>query len=258
MHRRLALATLVSAALLSAGSVAAQAPAPVRYALLSAVGDQMTVVHARTQTGSRLDRNDREQVALPERALDRLVLKHLDGALNRATPSAEVAVMTAASGRLLDVQREMLSRHGPSSRMAKAFADVLPPGGADRLLLVVKHRSEAAIPVTGGSIGAGRLEGVGFYVDLVTTLRSTDTGHVGTGFLAPFGYVHLILADASGRVLAERQLEAAESFNMADARTGHQPWDMMDAAAKVSAVDRLLQREIEREVPRLLAAAAKQ
>jgi hypothetical protein len=254
MHRRHVVYAVLCAALFSSGTVAAQSPGPLRYALLSAVGDQMTVVYARTQTGSRLDRNDREQVALPDRALDRLVLKHLDGALKRAVPSAEVAALTAASGRLLDIQRDMLSAGKPSGTIAKAFADVLPAGGADRLLLVVKHRSEAAIPVTGGSIGAGRLDGVGFYVDRVTTLRSTDTGYLGTGFLAPFAYVRLILADASGRVLAERELEAAESYNMADARSGHQPWDMMDATAKVSAVDRLLQRAIEREVPLLFAA----
>jgi hypothetical protein len=137
--------------------------------------------------------------------------------------------------------------------MARAFADILPAGGADRLLLVIKHRAEASIPVTGGSIGFGTLEGVGFYVDRVTVLRSPDTGFIGTGFLAPFAYVRLVLADASGRVLAERIVEAAESFHMADSRTGLQPWDMMTPGEKVAALDRLLQRRIESELPRLFA-----
>jgi len=253
MKRRQVLAALFTAAVAS-GAAAQPSPAPQRYAVLSAVGDQMTVVRARTQTGSRLDRNDQEAAVLTDRALDRLVLKHVDGALKRSVPSADVAALTIASGRLLDVQRQALSRNRPSDEMARAFADVLPAGGADRLLLVIKHRAEASIPVSGGSIGFGTLEGAGFYVDRVTLLRSPDTGFIGTGFLAPFAYVRLVLADASGRVLAERIIEAAESFHMADSRTGLQPWDMMTPEDKVAALDRLLQRQIESELPLLFAA----
>lgn len=255
MKRRHVLAALFAATVAS-GAAAQTAAAPQRYAVLSAVGDQMTVVRARTQTGSRLDRNDHEVAALPDSALDRLVLKHVDGTLKRAVPSAEVAALAVASGRLLDVQRQALARNRPSGEMARAFADVLPAGGADRLLLVIKHRAEASIPVAGGNIGLGRLEGTGFYVDRVTLLRSPDTGLIGTGFLAPFAYVRLVLADASGRVLAERIIEAAESFHMSDARAGLQPWDMMTPSEKVAALDRLLQRHIESELPRLFAAAS--
>ena len=158
MKRRHVLAALFAATVAS-GAAAQKAPAPQRYAVLSAVGDQMTVVRARTQTGSRLDRNDHEVAALPDRALDRLVLKHVDGTLKRAVPTAEVAALAVASGRLLDVQRQALARNRPSDAMARAFAEVLPTGGADRLLLVIKHRAEAGIPVVGGNIGLGRLEG---------------------------------------------------------------------------------------------------
>ncbi|HEX5639244.1 MAG TPA: hypothetical protein VFX81_05545 [Burkholderiaceae bacterium] len=255
MKRRHVLAALFAATVAS-GATAQTAPAPQRYAVLSAVGDQMTVVRARTQTGSRLDRNDHEVAALPDSALDRLVLKHVDGTLKRAVPAAEVAALAVASGRLLDVQRQALARNRPSGEMARAFADVLPAGGTDRLLLVIKHRADASIPVAGGNIGLGRLEGTGFYVDRVTLLRSPDTGLFGTGFLAPFAYVRLVLADASGRVLAERIIEAAESFHMSDARAGLQPWDMMTPGEKVAALDRLLQRHIESELPRLFAAAS--
>lgn len=252
MNRR-CLLSAVFAMLVFSGPASAQAPASPRYALMSAVGDHMTVVHARMQTGSRLDRNEHERVALPERALDRMALKHLDAALKRATPQAEVAVLTAASGRLLDLQRDALAARRPSEALAKAFADVLPKGGADRLLLIIKHRGEASIPVIDGRIGLGRLEGVGFYVDPVARLRSPTTGYIGTGFLAPFAYVRLVLADASGRVLAEREIEAAESHTIADARGALDAWNVMSAQQKIEAVDRLLQRHIDSEVPKLLA-----
>jgi len=255
MKRRHVLAALFVATVAS-GATAQPSPAPMRYAVLSAIGDQMTVVSARTQTGSRLDRNDHDFADLPDRALDRLTLKHVDGALKRSVPSADVAALAIASGRLLDVQRQALNRNRPSDEMARAFADILPAGGADRLLLVIKHRADASIPIASGTIGFGILEGTGFYVDRVTFLRSPYTGYIDTGFLAPFAYIRLVLADASGRVLAERIIEAAETFYMSDAPTGVQPWYMMSPGDKVAALDRLLQRQIESELPRLFAATS--
>jgi hypothetical protein len=251
MRRRQFLPALF-AVLLWCGAANGQTNPPLRYALLSAVGDQMTVVYARSTVGSRLDRNERESVSTPERALDRLVLKRLDTALTTSSPGAQVAVFTAANARLLDLQREMLVGRQPPEALARAFAQVLPPGGADRLLIVQKHRAEASIPTEDGAIGQGRMEGVGFYVDRRTALRSSKAGYTDGGFLAPFAYVRLVLADSAGRVLAQREIEAAETYAMGDANTGLQPWDMLDAAAKVEALDRLLQKHIDRELPALL------
>jgi hypothetical protein len=236
MRRRLLL--LVSAALACLTLQPAAAQAPLRYALLSAVGDQMTVVFARTQTGSRLDRNDREIGALPDKSLDTLVLKHLDSA--------------AANASLLAVQRDTLAGKRAPDAPVRAFADVLPEGGTDRLLMVLKHRAEARIPVAEGTIGLGRLEGVGFYVDRVTLLRSGRSGYTVPGFLAPFAYVRLVLADAQGRVIAEREIEAAQTFGMGDTPEALHPWDMMDSSGKMAALDRLLRAAIDRELPALL------
>ena len=256
MNRRDLLPVLL-AALVFAGAASAQSPTlPLRYAVLSAVGDEMTIVYARTQTGSHLDRNDREAMPMPQHALDRLALGHLDKALKRAAPTVEVAALMAANSSLLKVQRQAIHGHAHPSAPVRAFADVLPAGGADRLLLLLKHRGDARIPVRDGSIGQGQLDGVGFYIDRVSILSSKATGSLSPGFLAPYAYVRLVLADASGRSLVERIIEAAETHLMGDATYARQPWELMDANAKVAAIDRLLQREIERELPRLLSSAS--
>lgn len=256
MSIRVIVQVLATVALAAPGTAWAQpARTPVRYALLSAVGDQLTVVYAKMQTGSRLDRNHRESANLPDNALDRLVLRNLDAALNRAQSGAEVAALAAANASLLKVQREALAGDKSADAAVRAFADALPAGGTDRLLLVLKHRAEARIPVNNGTLGLGRLEGVGFYVDGVTPLKSSTTGYIGTGFLAPFAYVRLVLADADGRVIAERRIEAAESFSIGDSRDALQPWEVLDAEAKVNVLDRLLKLEIDRVLPGLLTAA---
>ena len=242
--------------LASVGVASAQSDrTPLRYALMSAVGDQLTVVYARSQTGSRLDKNDREIAAMPDNALDRMVLRSLDGAFRKNAQAAEVAALAAANPSLFKVQREALAGQKPDDATVRAFAAALPPGGADRLLLVLKHRAEAKIPVNNGSIGAGRLEGVGFYVDRVTVLKSIGSRNEGTGFLAPFAYVRLVLADANGNILAERPLEAAASFGIGDAPGAIQPWEVLDANTKATVLDNLLRAEIERALPGLLAAA---
>ncbi len=250
MRRTLALLVVTALACLALQPVAAQAP--LRYALLSAVGDQMTVVFARTQTGSRLDRNDREVATLPDKSLDTLVLKQLDLTLHRTLPNVETAALAAANASLLAVQSETLAGRRPPDAPVRAFADVLPAGGADRLLMVLKHRAEARIPVMDGAIGLGRLEGVGFYVDRVSLLRSERSGYTVPGFLAPFAYVRLVLADAQGRVIAEREIDAAQTFGMGDTPDALHPWDMMDSRAKIDALDRLLREAIDRELPTLL------
>jgi hypothetical protein len=252
-----ALTVLLALVVVPIGVVSAplKTASPVRYALLSAVGDQLTVVYAKLQTGSRLDSNEHQIAALPDNALDRLVLRRLDAAVRQNEPTAEVAALAAANAGLFAVQRDSLSGQRPDDAAVRAFAAALPAGSVDRLLLVLKHRSEARIPAGDGTVGLGRLEGVGFYVDRVTALRSQKSG-VGTGgFLAPFAYFRLVLADAEGRILAQQPLEAAQTFLMGDTPDALQPWEIMDAPAKVEALDRLLNREIEQALPRLLAQA---
>lgn len=254
MSIRMIFQALVVVAATLGNAWAQSAPPTVRYALLSAVGDQLTVVYAKMQTGSRLDRNQRDVAALPDNALDRLVLRNLDATFRRTQASGEVAALAAANASLFAVQRQALMGEKPDDATVRAFAAALPAGGADRLILVLKHRSEARIPVYNGTLGIGRLDGVGFYVDAVTPLKSADTGYIGKGFLAPFAYVRLVLADRDGRVIAERSIEAAASFSMGDSRDALQPWEVLDAEAKVNILDRLLKVEIERALPALLAA----
>lgn len=255
--KRLPHLLFLLAMLCPVASSAKSSAGPLRYALLSAVGDQITAVYARTQTGSRLDKNEREVAPLPDNSLDRMVLRSLDGALKQNAPNAEVAALAAANKSLFDVQRDVLIGRKSSDAAVSAFAAALPPGGADRLLLVLKHRAEARIPVDEGIIGVGRLEGVGFYVDRVTVLKSVKTRNQGTGFLAPFAYVRLVLADANGNVLAQKPLEAATSIGIGHAPDALQPWDVLDANDKARVLDALLKREIDRALPELLAAAGK-
>jgi hypothetical protein len=240
---------------LTAGSLSAPAQAQAtRYAVLSAVGDQLTVVHARSQTGSRLDQNERDSAAMPDNSLDRLVLKQVDAALRRQGRSVETAALAAANAPIFALQRETLGGRQPNDAAVKRFASALPEGGADRLLLVLKSRGDVRIPVSDGTIGLGRLEGLGFYVDSATILRSGTTGREGTGFIAPYAYLRVVLADAQGNVIAEQPLNLASTYPLADAQHAAKAWEVLDASDKYDALEKLLAQELGRTVQAMLAA----
>lgn len=243
---------------LCALAVAAAAHAqnrPLRYAIVSAVGDQLVIVHARSQTGSRLDQNERDIAPLPDNSIDRLVLKHVSRAMNKVGRSAEVAAFTVATKPLFTVQSDVLLGRQPADAPVQTFAKALPENSCDRLLLVLKSRGEVRIPVADGTIGLGRLEGMGFYVDAATNLRSGTSGRYATGFIAPYAYLRVVLADPSGKVLREEVLTSAYSYPLADAPDAVKAWQVLDAEAKYDALDRLLEKDLAAAVQKIVTTA---
>lgn len=244
----------MSAGLLAATLSPAVQAQSTRYAVMSAVGDQLIVVHARSQTGSRLDQNERNTAPMPDNSIDRMVLKHVDAALRRQGRSVETAALAAGNAPMFAIQRETLGGQQPTDAPVKRFAAALPDGGADRLLLVLKSRGDVRIPVTDGTIGLGKLEGLGFYVDSVTNVRSGTSGYQANGFIAPYAYLRVVLADASGKVIAEQALNLASTYPLADAQHAAKAWEVLDATAKYDALDRLLSRELDRVVHAMVTA----
>lgn len=238
-------------------NIASAQSAPMRYALASAVGDRLTVVYANPQTGSMLDRNNREVITLTDDSFDRTVLRVLNAKLKQTLPTSEVKALAPANASLFSLQQDVLASRQPAEVIARSFASALKSVEFDRLLLVVKQRTEARIEIQTGNIGHGQLEGIGFYIDRTTRMKSSKTGNVGTGFLAPFIYLRLIVADSEGRVISEQRLAAAPSISMGDAPNAIHPWDRLDAAGKVKVLEGLIDREIGRALPQLLGVTSR-
>ena len=66
-----------------------------KYAVLSIVGDRMLVVNHITQTGTRVDRDRRDFIAMPARALDDAMLAAMQRAIRNAAPQSEVVMLAA-------------------------------------------------------------------------------------------------------------------------------------------------------------------
>ena len=107
------------------------------------------------------------------------------------------AVLSLIGDQLLIVEREtstelfaaqarMLEEDAPVKSFLPTLRPVLEKAGATHVVLVTKLRQEARLRILDGTIGAGKIEGVGFYIDKGVRMRNVDTGEMSQGYVAPF------------------------------------------------------------------------
>lgn len=236
---------LVVAALLAAPAALAQ-----KYAVLSLIGDQLLVVEREMGTGSRLDRNARTFLPIPGRALDREVLFAVEDELKRLDRNASVVLMGANDAALYAEQKRLLDQDAELKSMLPVVANALKGSDATHLVLAVKYRGDARLRVEDGYIGAGKLEGVGFYLDPSTRLIQRETGERSEGFVAPFAYFRLALVDLrAASILSDVPIQASATVGRQDAVT---PWKALSEDDKARYLRTLIRSEVRRVMPQLL------
>jgi hypothetical protein len=240
-----------AAALAVFGHGAARAQAERRYAVVSLIGDELVVVYAGLQTGTLFDPNRSRTVADPSGSMDRYAL----GAAGRALETA-----AAASPTLLTLPPSPLHAQAEhwvedkSISLPGRLIDAVEQSQATHLLLLTKHRADASIPLLSTRLGTGKLHGLGYYVDPYSRVRMVNSGATATGLLATYAYFRLTLADAgTGAVLNQRHCTAAQAYPVAASESALDPWDVLKPDEKVARLRGLLQRELAREVPLLVA-----
>jgi len=246
MRTRVLLACLAFA--IVAAPVSA-ADAQRHFAVLSLIGDALTVVTYEGATGTHLDRNQHQSLPVKDPVFDQAALFAVDDALKLRAPGATVQLLGAAP-----------SMYEHEERFFKGSTAVLPPelrkgmAGATHLILITKHRDEARLKTAQGAIGAGSIEGLGFYIDKVIWMTRSDTGESAQGMLGPFVYIKASLIDLqSSSVLSQRQITASTTLSAGRAEKGINPWDALPAAKKVEILRNIINEELTRVVPELLA-----
>jgi hypothetical protein len=247
LTRRHCLAALCAAV---AGAGAARATETRRYAVISLLGDSITLVYAAAVTGSNLDRNRRRELPDATGSLDRAALAATGRAIERAQPGSLV--------NLLAVPPSAAHQHG--ERFVEGSEIALPDGlvtaldkaAATHVVLLTKLRAPAHIELEHSAVGVGHLQGLGYYVDRNIGIRTVDAGSTAEGMLVAYAYLQLTLADATtGQVLRVR---ATQVYAVASKPGIGDPWDMLDARQKAEHLRRLLDRHLMREIPALVAS----
>jgi hypothetical protein len=235
MRRRLALLAVPAVAF--AAPVHADRQARV-IAVVSLVADVLTVTGFESTTGSLLNVNPIERIELRDDGLERSVLRAAVRAINESKAGRPVPLMIN-DGALYRSQDRILS--DDTARIPPSLLDPLRSQQATHLLLVTKHQAAARMNTGTVQVGSGRVEGLGFYIDRVTPLRSLDSGETSVGYLAPHVFVRLSLIDlADSRVLRSRAVTASRVIFARNSDRGADPWELLDSAGKIKAIDELI------------------
>jgi len=252
--RRAGLACLLSLAAVAASAQTAGAAAKRSYLVLSLLGDSITAVTQQTRTGTRLNRNIMDTMALPEGIFDKPALMSVENAIKAVEPAADVTILFVGAVKSLgDAER---FSDGDQLRLPAKTDAWFKQVNTTHLLLVTPHRAEARVQGARDAAGSGMLQGLGFYIDRELPVENIQTGQYREGYLAPYTYFKLQLVDrASGKIV--RQELVAEAIMLGDIKRTEgagDPWEIMSTQQKVTALRDMLSGQIAQRVPKLLAS----
>lgn len=258
MSAALRATTLTFLLLMGAGPARAQSPLPALravsgLAVLSLVGDQMSVDIYRDRTGTNLDTNRTTAYPFDDPVFDHMALLAASEAVRRELPAAKVVTLgVPKAGSTFDPNRIVAEKDALATH---PVIEALRGQGYTHLLAISKLRAPARMDFVGQTIGSGQVQGLGFYVDpFLAMVRRQDTGETSVGFIAPYAYLRLSLVEtASGRVLSERPITANVVTTMAGT-PAMTLWEAMTPSQKVQALRALIDRSIRSAVPGMLRA----
>ncbi len=250
LTRRHSLIALCAAA---AGAGAARSAESRRFAVISLLGDQITLVYAAAVTGSNLDRNRRRELPDATGSLDRAALAATGRAIERAQPGAQVNLLAVPPSAAHQQGERFVE--GSEIALPDSLVTALDEAAATHVLLLTKWRAPAHIELADSAVGVGHLQGLGYYVDRNIGIRTVETGNTGEGMLVAYAYLQLTVADAkTGQVLRRQLVRATQVHPVASKPEISDPWDMLDARQKAEHLRRLLEKQLAREVPALVAS----
>lgn len=252
--RRSALVTAVCwVAALTAGP--AQAQSPRSFAVVSEMARDVTVVTYQPAVGSRLGNNATSRITMPQGMLDKFVLNNTRAVLAKEAPGARVFLVSPLDSDLFENMQSV--SEGSRINIPADVAEAFKSQGSTHLILFSRHRAEASIRFKDSRDGTGNLEGLGFYLDRVTTVSSDAAQQTGRGFLAPYLHARATLVDlATGKV--QRTVEIQEAFAYANVRGDAKSvdvWDALSSNDKVRVLLEVLEQEVGKSLKALLAPA---
>lgn len=228
---------------------------PQIYAVLSLIGDKISVVGHETTTGSNMDRNRQGTIELNDRVLDNTAVLAASSAIKRLDARATTVLLASGDPKLYELQDKLFERQEQSLALLESVKGMLQSQNATYLVLITKHRSEAKLRTAYEYVGSGKIEGVGFYLDATLPTKRTDTHAVGAGFLAPFAYVKVMLVDAKTMaVIREQSADESTTLSTAVATGSLRPADVLTGGQKLATLQNMIGKAIARVMPDVLAA----
>jgi hypothetical protein len=219
------------------------------------VGDRLTVVGEAQKVGSHLDQNQLQVIDLKDTALDDSAALAAKATIEKSRPGASVTAFRARERSVYALRDAWLDTDAIQVReLLAAIGSQIPSAPDARLLLIAPYRTELQLRTDRDYVGTGKAAGLGFYVDFTTRMRD-DNGQMGNGFLGVFAHFQLVLIDmASSAIVAQQRVAVGTTVAAARAKDGV-PWNALSPAEKMSALQSMTKREIEKVLPAMLGSA---
>lgn len=152
----------------------ASTPAPKTIALVSAVGDQITYVRQRMQTGTHLEGYRRATLNIDDRSIDAAVLRGLDRVIARRHPDSQRVFLRLSSGQLDGVKPEHRERVA-LEKLRTELAKLPQRESWDQIIVLTPYYRMSEMRGL-----ASKLHGVGIYVQGLDS-NVGDAGNPVTG-----------------------------------------------------------------------------
>lgn len=242
-----------AACMIAAGRAQAADATPRKYAILSLVGDQVTMVTHRWTVGSTMDNNIQQPADMPNAMLDDTVAEAAGKEIVRIEPGSKAVVLAWRDPAVFKLQDSLLSPDANPQSPQTMLQGFLKQAKATHLLLVTKHRAEIQIANLNNSALTGKLRGLGFFVNLASNTVDRATQESGHGLFAPYAYLTFSLVDAdTGKVL--RQQSVRHAITWTGIGTEAVPaWNVMTNAQKFDALQRITGDAVAKGVTAVLA-----
>jgi hypothetical protein len=222
-----------------------------RLGIISVLGGTLDIVTHDVDTGTRLDRNQHQRIKVQPTDFELFALSVATESAKRSKvdPPLEVVQFERPNDGSIPWSIE-----GKFLVPTEGLRSVVVNAKASRLMIVQPVRAAALLKLDNGTVGSGYLEGIGFYIDTVFRVKRSDTGEIGTGFLAPFAYFEVVLVDtANWEVVSQRRVLASIVRSSARGKGGgFDPWQALDPRQKVAILRGLIRSELDKAVEECL------
>jgi len=225
------------------------------YAILSLVGDRLTIAGQERQGGSHLDQNRYEVVTLPDSTLDDFAVRTADATIAKVQPGASIVSLRASDPKLAGLRDSWLDADAIGvGELLSVISTQMPPSPDIHLLLIAPYRARPELKTDRLSLGSGKVAGLGFYLDATTPLRRSDTMESARGYLGVFAHFQLVLINLKTNAI-EAHERVVVGTTYAAARAGDRtPWNALSPTDKIKALESLMKGGIERLLPVMLSS----
>lgn len=252
-----AAAALLATAYVGTASCMAAESAARHYAVLSLIGDNISVVFERGTTGSHLDQNNLQKIPIPNAELDSAALLAMDSLIQEQQPSVKKELLISNDAGLYRLQDDFFRGNAAADVVLGGLKEALKSKpAATHLILITKHRGDARLKLSEDTIGHGKLEGVGFYIDNRTWVQRDDTNEIGLGLIAPYAFITIRLIDtATWTVVNQKTLDSSSAYaNVGEENQSLNAWGALSPEQKTAALKDIIHTAVSQAGKNILTA----